>query len=221
MKSDKKTYAEKKISAVNVDSIIKTQFEQLTASLKRELLKIEEINAAVIFGSFARGDYSIRHSDIDIMIFIDKTDRDAQLEEKILKKVIGLNLGKELNIHTLFQYKKIEEEDKSLMLTLSNEGKVLFAKKSIIISNNILGLKNYYLLQFDVAKTEPVIKNKLQRFLYGYMINGKRYKGLVDSERVISAGKGAIVVPEELLKKVLLFCQSIGIKAAQKAKFYR
>ena len=155
------------------------------------------------------------------MVFLEVEEKDQKLEEKILKKVVNLNLGKELNVHTIFQYKKVEEEDKSLMLTIAKEGKVLFSKKTIMISGEVLGLKNYYLIKFETAKVKPVIKNKLQRFLHGYIIKGKRYQGIVDGEKVLSAGKGAIIVPEELLKKILLFAQNIGVKAVQKGKFYK
>jgi len=221
MKSRHKTYGEKKISKISLKETIKQQFETLIASLKRELRKIKEINAVVLFGSFARGDYSIRHSDIDIMIFIDRAEKDKKLEEKIRKKIINIGLGKELSIHSLFQYKKIEEEDKSLMLTIAKEGKVIFTKKTLVISGNLLGLKEYSLVKFDTSKVKPVIKNKLQRFLHGYTIKGKKYKGIVDEEKILTAGKGAIIVPQKMLKKVLLFAQGIGVKAVQKGKFYR
>lgn len=221
MNSHKKTYGEKKISRIDLKEVLKQQFNMLASSLKKELYKIKEINAVVLFGSFARGDYSVKHSDLDIMIFIDKIEKQPKLEEKILKKIINLNLGKEISMHTLFQYKKIEKEDKSLMLTIANEGRVLFAKKSLVLSKNILGLKNYFLIKFDVANTKPVVKNKLQRFLHGYTIKGKHYKGVVDEEAVLSAGRGAIIVPGTMLKKVLIFAQGIGVKAVQKAKFYK
>ena len=220
MKSNK-TYAEKKIAKIDVKETIQKQFKELVNSLEKELSKIKEINSVVLFGSFARGDYSVRHSDLDIMVFLEVEEKDQKLEEKILKKVVNLNLGKELNVHTIFQYKKVEEEDKSLMLTIAKEGKVLFSKKTIMISGEVLGLKNYYLIKFETAKVKPVIKNKLQRFLHGYIIKGKRYQGIVDGEKVLSAGKGAIIVPEELLKKILLFAQNIGVKAVQKGKFYK
>lgn len=219
MKSHK-TYGEKKISKIDIKENLKQQLRDLMSLLKKELSKIKEINAVVLFGSFARGDYSIS-SDIDIMVFIDKIEKNQKLEEKIRKKNINLSLGKELSVHTLFQYKKLDEEDKTLMLTIANEGQVLFAKKTLIISDNILGLKSYFLIKFDTSNIKPVIKNKLQRFLYGYIIKGKRYKGIVDGEKVLNAGKGAIIVPGEMLKKVLLFAQGIGVKAAQKAKFYK
>ncbi len=79
--------------------------------------------------SFARGDYSLRHSDVDMMVFLDKIEEDQKLEEKVQKKIIQLSLGKGSTVHTLFQYKKIEEEDKSLMLTISRGGQIVFAKK--------------------------------------------------------------------------------------------
>jgi predicted nucleotidyltransferase len=216
-----KTYGEKKISKIDIKDSIKRQFEDITNALKKELPKINEINALVLFGSFARGDYSIKHSDADIMVFVDNTEKERKLEEKIRKKIINLSLGKELSIHTIFQYRKLDEEDKSLMLTIANEGQVLFAKKTLIISNNILGLKSHFLIKFDTTNVKPVTKNKLQRFLHGYLIKGKRYKGIVDGEKVLNAGKGAIIVSQEILKKVLLFSQSIGVTAIQKAKFYK
>ena len=221
MKFHKETYGEKKIRKMDINAKLEEQFNSLMNSLKKELIKIEEISAVVLFGSYARGDYSLRHSDIDIMIFIDKDKKDLKLEEKIRKIIIKLSLDKDLSVHTLFQYKKIEEEDRSIMLTIANEGKVLFAKKTLVISDNILGLKGYLLIKFDTAGVKPVIKNKLQRFLYGYTIKGKRYKGIVNGETILNAGKGAIIVPEETFKKILHFSQSIGVKAVQKAKFYK
>jgi len=221
MKFHKKTYGEKKLSKIDIKKTIKEQFEILIKCLKKELYKIKEINAVILFGSFSRGDYSTKHSDIDVMVFLDKIEKDKKLEEKILKKIINLNLGKEISVHTIFQYKKIDEEDKSLMLTIANEGKVLFAKESLIISKNILGLKSYFLIKFDTSRINPIIKNKLQRFLYGYIIKGKRYKGIVDGEEILNAGKGAIILPEKMLRKVLVFAQNIGVKAVQRGKFYR
>ena len=221
MKFHKETYGEKKIRKMDINAKLEEQFNSLMNSLKKELIKIEEISAVVLFGSYARGDYSLRHSDIDIMIFIDKDKKNLKLEEKIRKIIIKLSLDKDLSVHALFQYKKIEEEDRSIMLTIANEGKVLFAKKTLVISDNILGLKGYLLIKFDTAGVKPVIKNKLQRFLYGYTIKGKRYKGIVNGETILNAGKGAIIVPEETSSKILHFSQSIGVKAIQKAKFYK
>ena len=82
-------------------------------------------------------------------------------------------------------------------------------------------MRSLFLIKFDATNLKPIIKNKLQRFLHGYSVKGKKYKGIVDDETVLNAGKGAIIVPQEMLKKVLLFAQGIGVKAAQKAKFYR
>ncbi len=220
MKSHK-TYGDKKLQKIDVNAAFHQKHEEFIELVKNELPKIKEINAVVLFGSFARKDYSVRHSDIDLMIFLDKVEEDKTVEENIRKKIIQLCMGKGISAHTVFQYRKVQEEDKSLMLTIANEGKALFAKKSLVISGNILGLKTYYMIKFDTARLNPVVKNKLQRFLHGYIIKGKRYRGIVDEENVLSAGKGAIIVPEELLKKILLFAQGIGIKALQKGKFYR
>lgn len=220
MKS-KPTYGEKKLSRIDVGKSTIRESQAIMASLPEHLAVIEQINAIVLFGSFARGDYSIKHSDIDIMIFLDAIERDTVLEEVIRKKIIALNLEKGLALHTLFQYRKLELEDRSLMLTIAREGKVLFARKTMVISDIVLGLKEHWLLRFDTTKCKPAVKNKLQRFLYGYSVHRKHYHGIVDEHSVLSAGKGAIVLPQEMVNKVLLFARTIGVKTVQKGKFYR
>lgn len=216
-----KNYAQKKLDKINVGETLEKQANDLINSLTKELENIKKINSVVLFGSFARGDYSLRDSDIDIMVFLDKESEDKKLEEKILNKVIKLNLNKDITIHTLFQYQCVGEEDRSLMLTISREGKVLFSRKSILISTNILGLEEYYLLYIDTSNTDQVTKNKVQRFLYGYRVKNKKYEGIIDEETVFSAGKSSLLVPKNLLKKILLFSKEVGVKAIQKGKFYR
>ena len=105
---------------------------------KKELPKVKKINALVLFGSFARGVYSVRHSDVDLMIFLNQTQKNSALEEHIKKKIVQLSLGKAVSVHPIFQYCNIEQEDKSLMLTIAKEGEVLFARKTLVISGNIL-----------------------------------------------------------------------------------
>ena len=216
-----KTYAEKKLQQISTDEEAKAQADELIKTLRKELQKFGEVSAVVMFGSFARGDYSTRHSDIDVMVFIDKENEDVQLEEKIRKAIIKHNLGKIIGAHVLFQHKNVGEEDRSLMLTIAKEGKVIFARKTIVISQNILGLKSFILLRFDTTGKQPVVKNRLHRFLHGYTLKGKHYKGIIDGENVFSAGQGAIIVPEGLLDKVMLFVGRLGISAVQKGRFYR
>lgn len=84
-----------------------------------------------------------------------------------------------------------------------------------------MGIRPYLLLRFNTTNLPPVKKNKLQRFLYGYKGKRKRYQGLVDGEQVISAGQGAIFVPEEMSKKILILAREMGIPVQQKGRFYR
>lgn len=214
-------YAEKKLEKIKDSEIIKEQFEQIITKTKKELYNIKEIDAVVLFGSFARGDYSERHSDIDMMIFLDSKEKNTKLEEKIRKKIINIGLGKLVTVHTIFQYRRIEEEDKSLLLTIADEGKTIFSKKSIIINEDIVGLKSNYLIKFDTTAADQIKKNKLQRFLYGYKVEDKKYEGIVDGEKVISAGKGAIIVPQEMVSKIVLFAESIGVKAVKAGRLYK
>ncbi len=209
------------MSSIDVQQSIFHQHEEFLEAVKKKLFKMKEIEAVVLFGSFAREDYSLRHSDLDLMIFLDRLDRDSALEQQIKKKMITLGLGKEISPHVLFQCKKLREEDNSLLVTIAREGQVLFTKKTIIISKNIVGLLPYNLVRFDTTGCRSVVKNRLQRFLYGYTMNKKRYQGIIDEEKVFSAGKSAILAPEELQKKILLFAQKIGVRVEIKGRFYK
>lgn len=221
MKSNKKSYGLKKLEKLHVDEVWRREADTFLNRLAKEAPHFKEINAVILFGSMARGDYSVRHSDVDVMFLLDLVVKSAIIEEKIRKKVIGLSVGAGIDVQVVFQYRKVEGEDRSLMLTIAREGKVLFARKSIVISQNILGLREYYLLKFDVAEVNQVVKNKVQRFLYGYSLEGRKYKGIVDEEKVFSAGRGAILVAGELLAKVLLYGRELGVTIEQKGKFYR
>lgn len=216
-----KNYAEKKLGQIDIEETFKIHVRQSISALKKELPKFQEIIAAVLFGSISRGDFSSRHSDMDVMIFFNLKDKNQLLEEKIRKKILELSLGKKVNVHIVFQYKKVKEEDRSLMLTLSKEGKIIFSRGTIVLSEEILGLVPYYLIKFDTTDISQVVKNKLQRFLHGYTFQKKHYAGITESDKIITAGKGAIIVPEELREKVLLFAQKIRVKAVQAAKVYR
>lgn len=216
-----KTYAEKKLEKVDLGKSFQQKVQDVIDLFKKELPKVKEINALVLFGSFARGDYSVRHSDVDLMIFLNQTQKNSALEEHIRKKMVQLSLSKAVSVHPIFQYRSIEQEDKSLMLTIAKEGEVLFARKTLVISGNILGLAPFYLIKFDTAKCPSVVKNKLQRFLHGYTINKKHYKGIIDGEKVRGAGKGAVLVPATMRTQILQLADEIRVKAVQIAKLYQ
>ncbi len=214
-------YAEKKLNKMMVKEDFHHHVEAFISSIPAHVSTISEIDAAVLFGSYSRGDYSHRHSDIDLMFFLGTLEKSSVLEEKIQKLILSLALKHHVNAHVLFQYRKIEEEDRSLMLTIAREGKVLFSRKTIVISSTILGLQEHYVIRFDTTGVSPVAKNKLQRFLYGYSMKRRRYAGLVDGEKVLGAGKGAIIVPHDLKEKILLFAHKIGVKAVLGGKVWR
>ncbi|MBI5389230.1 nucleotidyltransferase domain-containing protein [Candidatus Woesearchaeota archaeon] len=217
----KKTYAEKKLENISKQDTFISRSQKMLDALRAQLKSIDAISAVVIFGSYARGDFSEKHSDIDLLVFLDKQDPDASLEESIKRAVLEKSTVYGLPIHLLFQYRRITEEDRGLVQTIADEGKPLFAKETLIIGKNILGLKSHNVVRFDYSSANQVAKNKLQRLLYGYRTKGKQYKGLVDEENVITAGRGAIIIPEELREKVLHLAQTMGIKAKVAGKYYR
>lgn len=214
-------YALKKLRNISAEESFTKEADEIISKIKKRLYEIKDVQAAVLFGSFARGDFSRRHSDIDIMVFIDKNEKAKKIEEKILRSVNEICLNKSVAAHIIFQYKKVEEEDKSLLLTMAEQGKPLFAKELIVIGKDIVGLKTYNLVKFDTAGLDGITKNKLQRFLHGYTMNKKRYKGLIDEDAVLSAGKAAIIARKDLCDSILLFANKIGVKAQLKGKLFR
>ncbi|MDI6737243.1 MAG: nucleotidyltransferase domain-containing protein [Nanoarchaeota archaeon] len=181
--------------------------DRIIQSVKSALEKEQDIIALFLFGSRAAGNEK-RGSDYDFFLILDKNTRDTFREDEISK--IVLDKTKQLNaiVHLTFQYLYIINEDKSLLLKISAEGKLIFSKGMLFGSFEQLNLCKYYLCEWDIKKISAPgivvissLRQQVRRLLFGYKqryeYKGEKVhlkKGIVDNIGVIAEGDMLLVI---------------------------
>ena len=140
--------------------VTKDDFEN---SLKKAIDYLQNDNrviAIALFGSYARGDYSIRHSDIDLYVLIDG-QKDFNMEKTFWKYVN--DISKKVQIHLSFEYQNIDSDTSLLRYNVFKEGKVLFERKKSIWLKKDFDLDEVYLLKLNLQHLEPNEKFNFKR----------------------------------------------------------
>lgn len=168
--------------------------EESLLELKKKLFAYKEIFAVILYGSVARGDYSIRHSDIDIFVLIEN----GKSKDKINKTIDKLSLKYRARFHPEYQTLDIKEEDHTLLWKMFEEGKVLFSRGIFFIDKKKLGLDAIRLYRFDTSSIDKVKRVMFSRALHGR----KNQTGLIDGILVIDSGQGGLLVKKNMFKEV-------------------
>jgi len=172
--------------------------------IEKELKKIKSIFAVILYGSVSRGDYSVRHSDIDILIILE-----TNKEKDIIKKIIGrLNIKHRVKIHPEFQISAVSREDETLLCKMFEEGKVLFSRGFWFMDKDKLGLKPFRLYIFDTKNTNKVNRVILSRALHGRI----GYKGIINDASVIYSGKSGLLVRDDMWVDIESLFKRLDIK---------
>ena len=196
--------------------ISQDSFEKTLTCLQEIVFQLKEINAVYLFGSVARGDYSIRHSDLDLFIFL-KHERNKKIEEKISRLLIPVGLQFGVKIHIEFQGKTIQKEDHSLLRKIIEEGKPIYAAGNFIIDGMQLGLRQFIIYSYSLKNSKQ--KSYFSKVLHGrkswYYNHGKKtvkeYNGIIDTVSIIDIGKGALMVAKERQKDIILVFERFGV----------
>lgn len=170
------------------------KIEEALLETKKNLKKNKNIFAAILFGSVARGDYSLRHSDIDILILL----KDLKNKKEIDKIIDNINIKYRVKIHQEYQTSSIEKEDETLLYKMFEEGKVLFSRGIWFMDYNNLGLDTFRLYRFDTTALSKVDRVMFSRALHGR----KGFSGIIDNISVIDSGKGGLLVRKNMFKQI-------------------
>src|SRR3989338_6782397 len=92
----------------------KNKFELTLSILQNLFLQYKKIEVVYLYGSVARGDYSLRHSDLDLLLIL-SCNANKKLEEKIKNALITLGLKNGVKVQIEFVGKNVIEEDHSLL----------------------------------------------------------------------------------------------------------
>jgi predicted nucleotidyltransferase len=117
----------------SVDAGVRGRPAQSEVSARLELL-VERIVAAVnpvrviLFGSFARGDYTAM-SDLDVCVILAQAEEWFERQSRFRRLVDLPGVELEPHIYTVEEYAKMLEQDNPLALRIRSEGKVLYEQQ--------------------------------------------------------------------------------------------
>lgn len=178
----------------------------------KKLQKIKEIFAVILYGSVARGDYSIRHSDIDILVVLS----DSKARKKADGRINELNVRHRVKIHPEYQAMKISSEDHTLLWKMFEEGQVLFSKGIWFFDSREFGLKAFRLYVFDTSSLDKVSRVMMSRALHGR----DGFKGMIDSVSIIDSGRGGLLVRNDKWKDIEAFFSRFKVQYKIDKTFY-
>jgi len=194
---------------------MEADFESAIEDVKAAFSEFEGVLTVILFGSVARGDFSRRHSDMDIFVVIKKVD--DKLKKKIDERISSICLKHAVRPHLEFQGVKIEDKDRTLMEKMIEEGRVIYSSGVLVFDDKMLGLKQFILYSFG-SKDSP------KRFLFSKALHGKKswyfkqkkkvvkeYPGIVDGSSVVSVGKGGLLVAKERKDDIERMFSEFGI----------
>jgi len=157
--------------------------------------KVPSVEAAVLYGSMARGDYD-RRSDIDIMLVVGSVNI-QELYPLASQVITGLRPHREIKVVIT----NLHDYDEDFYQNVFREGKVLFGK--VILTPEQLALEPYSLVSYDLSNKPNTIQVKVSKRVHGStskkVIGGKEkvytYPGLEESMGGKIVSKSAVLLP--------------------------
>ncbi len=192
-------------------------FESTIKELKLVFPELREILIVIVYGSVARGDFSRRHSDLDLLVVLNRKKANERIKDKIRELVRPVCVKYGVRVHLEFQGYLVKDEDKTLLRKIIEEGKVIYSSGIWVFNNELMGLKQYILYSFSALNSEKrtlfskVLHGKKSWYYKGKKKIVKEYPGIVDNENIISAGRGSLLVGKEKQKDIEAIFQKFNI----------
>lgn len=186
--------------------------KRILKKIAKELSKIEDVKAVVLYGSLARGEFTSR-SDIDLLILIADIKSQKEVQDKVitLESEIGRNI--QPTIRTIVE---LQKTDTGLLQNVFREGKILYLREPFDIPSNILlKQKPYLIYSFQISNLTQKDKARFNRKLYEQTKKGYKYKGLlqkIGGQRLSSA---CIMIPYKQKETIEKFFKKYKVKFGQ------
>lgn len=168
--------------------------------LMRKAIDVESI---IIFGSVARGDFD-KESDIDIFVNIRNSRKvDKDIIRKATNEFYGTKAFEKWKMLGIKNYFSVivgnidSNEWADLRRSIMTDGIVLYGKYLASPKK----MRHYVLISYESVKNDKKRVN-LHRKLFGYVLNGKRYPGIVEKENGIRIYNNSFLIKIESYKKI-------------------
>ncbi len=176
------------------------KFEITLRKLQELFPEIRQVLMVFLFGSVARGDFSLRHSDLDLFVILKKKVITEEIKEKLDKIILPVGDREGVKIQTEYQGLTILHEDRTLIRKMIEEGKIIYSTGVFTFDYQQVGLQQYAIYSFS-------LKNALNPTMFSKVLHGRKswyrkgkervireYIGIIDGKEVIELGRGAIMV---------------------------
>ncbi|MBL7130388.1 MAG: nucleotidyltransferase domain-containing protein [Candidatus Omnitrophica bacterium] len=186
--------------------------KRILKKIAKELSRIEDVKAVILYGSLARGEFTSR-SDIDLFILTtdDKTQNEVESKVIELESEIGRNIQP-----TIRTVAELQKTDTGLLQNIFQEGKVLYLKEpSDIPSAILLQQKPFLIYSFQISSLPQKDKARFNRQLYEQTSKEYKYKGLLQEIGGQKLSAGCIMVPHMQKEAIEKFFKKFKVKFEQ------
>jgi predicted nucleotidyltransferase len=185
---------------------------RILKKITRELAKIEDVKAIVLYGSFARKE-NISRSDIDLFILTTDKSTIKQVQEKIIE--LENTTGRTIQ-PTVRTIKELQKTDTGLLLNIFQEGKVLYLKEATEIPSAILlEQKPFLIYSFQLNKLNQKQKAQFNSNFYGRTKDKYQYTGFLNEINGQKLSSGCVIIPHTKKSKIEKFFRKFKIDFKQ------
>ena len=186
--------------------------KRILKKIAKELSKIKDVKAVILYGSLARGEFTSR-SDIDLFILT----TDNKTRKEVLDKVIELESEIGRNIQpTIRTVAELQKTDTGLLQNIFQEGKILYLREpSDIPSALLLQQKPYLIYSFQISSLTQKDKARFNRQLYEQTRKGYRYKGLLQEIGGQKLSSGCVMISYEQRERIERLFKKFRVKFDQ------
>lgn len=176
------------------------KFEITLQKLQELFPDISQILMVFLFGSVARGDFSLRHSDLDLFIILKTKTVSEDMKEKLDNRILPIGYKDGVKIQAEYQGLSILHEDRTLVRKMIQEGKIIYSSGVFTFNHQQIGLQQYIIYDFWLKNAiNPTMFSKVLHGRKSWYWKGKekivkKYPGILDGKEMVELGKGVIMV---------------------------
>lgn len=196
-----------------------TKFKETINEIKKRYKDNKIVLKIVLYGSVARGDYSERHSDLDLFVVVNSKKVNKKVVEKIKHVLEKIGIKQGVKVHPEFQGKETTIEDHTLLQKLLIEGKIIVDNyPKLLYDIDAFGLKPYHIYEYNAFKSKK--RTSFSKLLHGKKVKYKSkgglkksiYKGIADKKNIILLGRNVIMVKTNVDKEVKEIFQNFNVE---------
>lgn len=186
--------------------------KRVLKKITKELSKINDLRAVILYGSFARDENTSR-SDIDLFVLTTNKKTQKEIQDRVIELESETGRSIQPTIRTIAE---LQVTDTGLLQNIFQEGKILYLKEPAEIPSAVLlQQKPHLIYSFQISSLSQKEKARFNRYLYEQKRKGYKYKGLLQEIGGKKLSAGCVIVPYMQKEKIEKFFKKFKVKFEQ------